>query len=230
LKLSPDLEEGHFIARLNRFAALVEVAGREEMVHVANSGRLGELFEPGRRLLLAPAPGKHRKTRYDLALVDLGHTLVSADARLPNALVAEALQARELEPYADYPELRREVTCGESRLDLMLEGPPGKCYLETKSVTLVVEDGVALFPDAPTTRGVKHLHTLAQVAAEGHRAGAIFVVQRSDATSLKPHDTSDPEFGKALREASAAGVDILACNCTVTPEEIRLADPIPVIL
>lgn len=230
MKLNPDLEEGRFISRLNRFAALVEVAGREEVVHVANSGRLRELFEPGRRLLLAPASGEHRKTRYDLALVDLGHTLVSADARLPNALVAEALRVRALEPYSHYPEVRREVTFGESRLDLMLEGPPGKCYLETKSVTLVEDDGMALFPDAPTTRGVKHLHTLAQAAAQGHRAGALFVIQRSDANSLAPHDTSDPEFGRALREAHSAGVDILAYNCTVTPREIRLAHPVPVVL
>ena len=131
MKLHPNLEEGFFLTRLNRFAALVEVAGREEMVHVANSGRLRELFVSGRRMLLAPAPGEHRKTRYDLALVDLGHTLVSADARLPNALVAEALQAGEMAPYAKYPEVRREVTYGESRLDLLLEGPTGKCYLET---------------------------------------------------------------------------------------------------
>ena len=228
MKLHPYLEEGFFLTRLNRFAALVEVAGREEMVHVANSGRLRELFVTGRRMFLAPAPGEHRKTRYDLALVDLGHTLVSADARLPNTLVAEALQAGDLPPYAEYPEVRREVTCGDSRLDLMLEGPTGKCYLETKSVTLVEDNGMALFPDAPTTRGVKHLHTLAQVAARGHRAGAIFVVQRSDARFLVPHDDADPEFGRALREASAAGVEVRAYSCAVTPEEIRLAEPIPV--
>lgn len=228
MKLHPNLEEGFFLTRLNRFAALVEVAGREEMVHIANSGRLRELFVSGRRMLLAPAPGEHRKTRYDLALVDLGHTLVSADARLPNALVAEALQAGEMAPYAEYPEVRREVTYGESRLDLLLEGPTGKCYLETKSVTLVEDDGMALFPDAPTTRGVKHLHTLAQVVADGHRAAAIFVVQRSDARCLVPHDTSDPEFGMALRVARAAGVEVRAYCCAVTSEEIRLSETIPV--
>ena len=228
MKLHPRLEEGHFIARLNRFAALVQVAGREEMVHVANSGRLRELFEPGRRLLLAPAPGEHRKTRYDLALVDLGHTLVSADARLPNALVAEALQRKDLEPFAEFPGARREVAYGESRLDLMLEGPTGKCYLETKSVTLVEDNGVAMFPDAPTIRGVKHLHTLMQVVADGHRAGVIFVIQRGDARCLVPHDDSDPEFGAALRAARQAGVDVRAYGCHVSPQEIRLAGPVPV--
>lgn len=228
LKLHPHLEEGYFLTRLNRFAALVDVAGREEMVHVANSGRLGELFEPGRRLLLAPAPGEHRKTRYDVALVDLGHTLVSADARLPNALVAEALEQKLLPPFEPFPHVRREVTYGDSRLDLALEGPPGKCYLETKSVTLVEDDGVAMFPDAPTTRGVKHLHTLIQAVADGHRAAAIFVIQRSDARSLSPHDSSDPEFGRALRQARDAGVEVRAYGCTVTFDEIRLAGSIPV--
>ena len=224
MKLHPHLEEGFFITRLNRFAALAEVAGRKEMVHVANSGRLRELFEPGRRLLLAPAPGDHRKTHYDLALVDLGHTLVSADARLPNALVAEALAAGMLEPFVQYPEVRREVTYGDSRLDLALEGPAGRGYLET----MVEDGGMALFPDAPTTRGVKHLYTLMQAKAEGHQAAAIFVVQRSDAACLSPHDESDPDFGKALREAKEAGVDVLAYRCAVTPEQISLADPIPV--
>ena len=228
MKLHPNLVEGFFLTRLNRFAALVKVAGREEMVHVANSGRLRELFEPGRRLLLAPAPGEHRKTGYDLALVDLGHTLVSADSRLPNALLAEALRAKELAPYAEFPEIRREVTYGESRLDLALAGPTGLCYLETKSVTLVENGGVAMFPDAPTTRGVKHLHTLTEAVTAGHRAGAIFVVQRSDARCLEPHDTADPEFGRALRDARAAGVEVRAYGCTVTTEAIRLADPIPV--
>ena len=128
------------------------------------------------------------------------------------------------------PAVRREVTYGESRLDLMLEGASGRCYLETKSVTLVEDDGVALFPDAPTTRGVKHLHTLARVVAEGHRAAAVFVVQRSDANFLSPHDSADPEFGAALRAALAAGVEVRAYRCSVTPEEIRLADSIPVAL
>ena len=228
MKLHPELVEARFLTRLNRFAALMELDGREVMVHVANSGRLGELLEPERRMLLAPAPGEHRKTQFDLALVDLESTLVSADARLPNALVAEALARGYLPPFAGYPQVRREVTYGESRLDLMLEGPAGRCYLETKSVTLVVDQGVAQFPDAPTSRGVKHLRTLSQAVAAGHRAAAVFVVQRSDARSLTPHDAADPEFSAALRSAHAAGVEVYAYRCRVTPEEIRLADPIPV--
>ena len=227
VKLAPQLIEARFLVRLNRFAALVELDGREVMVHVANSGRMHELLEPGRRMLLAPMPGEHRKTQYDLALVDLESTLVSADSRLPNALVAEALEEGLLPQFADYPQLRREVTYGDSRLDIMLSGPTGRAYVETKSVTLVV-DGVARFPDAPTLRGVKHLNTLSQAVAADHRGAATFVIQRSDASSFSPHVTADPEFGAALQAAHAVGVEIYAYCCRVSESEIKLADRLPV--
>jgi len=227
MDLGPDLVEGVFIERLNRFAALVDINGKREMVHVANSGRMGELFVPGFRVLLKPRPGEHRKTKYDLALVDTGFGLASADARLPNALVREALDAKRLPQFADYPEIRPESTFGESRLDFLLEGPAGRCYLETKSVTLV-EDGVGLFPDAPTVRGVKHLKSLEQAVALGHRAAAIFVIQRSDAQTFSTSDDSDPDFALALRHALAAGVEAFAYKCRVTERHVELGDPLPI--
>ncbi len=230
MKLPVPLLEARFLRRLNRFAALVRWHNREVMAHVPNSGRLRELLEPDRRLLLARARGEHRKTRFDLALVALGTTLVSVDARLPNALVADALAQGRLKPFVEYSGIRREVTFGESRLDLLLEGLPGRCYLETKSVTLVAAEGVARFPDAPTSRGVKHLNTLMQVAGQGHRAAVIFVVQRGDAGSFTPHDEADPAFGKALRRALAAGVEIYAYGCRVSPAEIALSGRLPVTL
>ena len=227
MRLGPGLVEGRFLVRLNRFAALVEVAGQEVMVHVANSGRMRELLVLGHRVLLKPASADSRKTQFDLALVDLGFTLASADARLPNVLMAEALARGSLPQFRDYPQLHREVPFTESRLDLMLEGPRGRCYVETKSVTLVV-DGVGLFPDAPTTRGVKHLGSLAKAVAAGHRAAVVFVVQREDAQSVAPHDQADPQFGGALRRAVAAGVEAFAYRCRVTPQEITLAEELPV--
>ncbi len=217
--------EGVFIERLNRFAALVDINGKQEMVHVANSGRMGELFVPGFRVLLKHRPGEHRKTKYDLALVDTGFGLASADARLPNALVREALEARRLPQFADYPQIRPESTFGESRLDFLLEGPAGRCYLETKSVTLV-EDGVGLFPDAPTLRGVKHLKSLEQALALGHRAAAIFVIQRNDAQTFSTSDDSDPDFGLALRHALVAGVEAFAYKCRVTERHVELGEPL----
>ena len=224
----PPLVEGRFIKRLNRFAALVDVDRREYLAHIPNSGRLGELLAPGFRVLLAPAPpAVPRKTAYDLALVDTGGVLASADARLPNRLVAEALAAGRLPQFADYPTARPEKVFGESRLDFLLEGPPGCCYVETKSVTLV-EKGVALFPDAPTVRGAKHLRTLEAVRDAGHQAAVIFVIQRSDADAFAPNDAADPRFAAALRRAVAAGVSVWAYRCRLDEHSITLADAIPV--
>ena len=221
------LVEGRFKTRLNRFLAIVEVQGHEVGVHVANSGRMREMLVPGFRVLISPKSGDHRKTKYDLALVDLGTSLASADARLPNALVTEAFAQGRLPQFRDYDGLRAEVVFGESRLDLRLQGPPGLCYVETKSVTLVV-DGVGLFPDAPTTRGAKHVRSLAQAVKAGHRAAVVFVVQRDDAHALRPHDEADPDFGTALRESIAAGVEALAYNCQVSETGITLDRQLPV--
>ena len=227
MDLPDDLVEGRFKVRLNRFLALVEVNGREVGVHVANSGRMREMLVPGYRVLIAPRPGLHRKTGFDLALVDLECALASADARLPNSLVAEALAQGRMPQFGDYADLRREVTFGHSRLDLLLVGPPGRCYVETKSVTLVV-DGVGLFPDAPTVRGVKHMHSLVEAVKEGHRAAVVFVVQRCDCESFAPHDNADPDFGVALRRAMEAGVEAFAYNCRVTEKEVTLCRPLPI--
>ena len=116
---------------------------------------------------------------------------------------------------------------GESRLDLLLSGGRGLCYVEAKSVTLV-EDGVGLFPDAPTERGRRHVETLAQAVREGHRGAVVFVIQREDASSFAPNDTADPDFGRALRKALAQGIEAYAYRCTVTKEEVRLSSAVPV--
>lgn len=221
MDLGDDLVEGIFIERVNRFLALVEVDGKEVGVHVANSGRMKELFVPGWRVLVRPVAGDHRKTKFDLALVDMGNALASADSRVPNALVAEGVQNGHLKQFSDFPEVRREVTFGDSRFDLMLEGPVGRCYIEAKSVTLV-ENGVGLFPDAPTVRGAKHLRTLETVLEAGHRAAVIFVIQRPDASSFATSDLSDPALGEALRSAVAKGVEAYAYNCVVTEKTISL--------
>ena len=222
-----ELIEGRFLRRLNRFAGLVDIDGSETLVHIANSGRMKELLVEGFRVLLKPVAGTHRKTGYDLALVDLGHTLCSSDARLPNFLLHEALAEGRLTEFAGYTEIARERTFEDSRLDLVLSGPEGVCYVEAKSVTLVVDD-VGLFPDAPTIRGAKHVGTLAKAVEQGHRAAAVFVVQREDAEALTPHDEADPVFGAALRHAVEKGVEAYAYRCRVSQEEIVLSDRIPV--
>lgn len=229
MKLSSPLQEGVFLSRPNRFAAWVEVNGSPVMVHVPNSGRMKELLQSGNRVLLTPRAEPGRKTGYDMSLVDLGHTLVSSDARVPPALVDEAFIGGQLGQFSQYTWARREVAFAHSRLDMVM-GPPaagGLCYLEMKSVTLV-EDGVGLFPDAPTSRGVRHLDALARAVGEGHRAAIVFVVQREDAHTFSPNDQADPLFGGALREARAAGVEVYAYRCHVSLEEVVLAEPLPV--
>ena len=157
----------------------------------------------------------------------MGFTLTSADARLPNALFAESVEQGRLSEFLGYPKIRREVVFGESRLDLLLEGSGPSCYVETKSVTLV-EDGTARFPDAPTTRGVKHLNHLARAVAEGHRAAVVFVIQRHDARCLEPHDAADPEFGETLRRVVDSGVEALAYRCRVTLSDVTLSERVPI--
>ncbi len=248
----PPLLQARFVRRLNRFAATVSLDGREVTVHVANSGRMRELLQPGALCYLTEQPGAHRKTAYDLALVATDRRgsdavrepaaaygagsgvpqdgiLVCADTRLPNALVWEAWRDGTLPHFAGYETGRREVRYHDSRLDLVLASAEGQCFIEVKSVTLV-QDGVARFPDAPTDRGRKHVATLVRAVEEGHRAAAVFVIQRDDATGLSPYDANDPEFGEALREAVAAGVEAYAFTCLVTPEAITLDAEAPVLL
>ena len=228
LDLGDDLVEGVFLERVNRFLARVEVDGREVGVHVANSGRMKELFVPGWRVLVRPIIRQNRKTKFDLVLVDMGHALASADSRMPNALVAEGVANGHLPQFGGYSEVSREVTFGDSRLDLMLGSPNGKCYIEAKSVTLV-EKGVGLFPDAPTARGSKHLYTLKTVLEAGHRAAVFFVIQRPDAVAFATSDLSDPVLAAALRSAMAVGVEAYAYTCDVTERNIRLDQSIPIV-
>lgn len=147
--MSPTLVEATFVTRLNRFLVLTLLDGQEVPVHVANSGRLGDLLVRGVSAFLTPAPDPGRKTDYDLTLVEMNRVLICADARLPNALLAEAIEQKRLPKCRGYGLVRREVTLHKRRIDLELSGEPGLCYIEAKSVTLV-ENGVGLFLDAPT--------------------------------------------------------------------------------
>jgi sugar fermentation stimulation protein A len=222
------------VQRDNRFRVQVRMEGRVVSAHLPNSGRLGELLVPGRQLWLTPAPVEgraERKTAYDLTLVEYGDRLVSVDARLPSALVAAALSCGRLARWQGYATVQREVTHGASRLDLRLdahpEAPP--CWIEVKSVTLV-EEGAALFPDAPTARGRRHLAELVDIVDAGGRAAAVFVVQRDDPERFSPHSMADPAFAAALCEAKAAGVDVAAYRCRVTLEGIEITSSIPVVV
>ena len=223
----PPLGAGRFVRRDNRFRVAVEVAGEVVAAHLPNSGRLTELLTPGRPWWLAAFDNPRRKTRYDLALVAYAGVLVSVDARRPNGLVAEALAAGRLAPFSGYAQVEREMRRGTSRLDFRLSGEAGTCWVEAKSVTLV-EDGVARFPDAPTLRGTRHVRELTRIAAGDEQAVVVFIVQRPDAVSFRPHREADPAFATALREAAEAGVGIHAWSCQVSGREIAIGRELPV--
>ena len=227
----PPLVAGTFLRRVNRFRAEVLLHGQQVAAHVPNSGRLRDLFRPGVPVFLRPAHSPQRKTPYDLLLVNHEGVLVSIDARLPPKLVAEALPTGLLDPWLGAPgrewQVYYEPAHGIGRLDLRLTRAADTWWIETKSVTLV-ERGWALFPDAPTARGRRHLGDLCALAREGQRAAVVFVVQRPDAQSFAPHPTADPAFPAALQAAAACGVEVHAYTCRVTREAIALLRAIPV--
>lgn len=226
------LKPGTLLRRINRFAVAVHMDGQERLVHLPNSGRLHELLTPGRPTLVAVprSQGQVRRTAGDAVFMLGPNGWVSVDARLPGRLLAEAIAEGRLSAFSGYRVARLEPPLPDepgSRLDLLLEGPDGPALVETKSVTLV-ERGTALFPDAPTERGRRHLQVLAGARRQGRGAFVVFVVQRSDASRFAPHERADPAFSRALVEAARAGVQVLACVCEVRPPAIRVLRPIPV--
>ena len=245
MRLEGQSARAAFLRRLNRFAVEVERDGRVLRAHLANSGRLTELLERGRHTILVAGNAPGRKTRYDLALVRFQGIWVSVDARKPGPLLAEAIAEGRLPEFAGYRLLRGEPPVPKpapdqsrnesktevhgGRFDLLLEGPRGPCYVETKCVTLV-EERRALFPDARTQRGAKHMRALASLAEQGTEAAVVFVVQRPDAEEFAPNWKSDPTFGWELVAARRAGVRILACRARVTPYEVAILDTIPTVL
>jgi sugar fermentation stimulation protein A len=231
MRMRHPLLKGRFIVRENRFRARVRLAGEEVAAHVPNSGRLSELLERERQVLLAEASAPHRVTDYDLLMVSLPNTMVSIDARLPNKLFHEALRKGTISEFEGLSQVRGEVAYGQSRLDFLLESPGNsdRCLVEVKSVTLV-QEGIGRFPDAVTQRGRRHVGELQRALREGGRAAVVFVIQRDDASVFAPHDESDPAFGAALREAAAHGVEVYAYTCEVTPKEVAIHERIPVLL
>lgn len=205
--LFPPLVEGIFIRRPNRFLAVVLVEGREEIVHVPNTGRMKELFLPGARVWLASSTRLSRKTAYTLKLIENADKLIAVDTNLANDLVEEALKQGKLPYLQNLTTWQREVRQGASRFDFCLQDRAEKIWLEVKSVNLV-EKGLALFPDAPTTRGTRHVRELLELKSQGQRAIILFVVMRADAVRFEPYIQRDPDFAQALQEATKGGVEI----------------------
>lgn len=222
MKYEKDILESKFISRPNRFNAIVNLNGEEITVHVPNTGRCKELLKEGVTVLLRKEDNENRKTKYDLVAVYKGDKLISIDSQIPNKVVLEALKNKKINKLKEYPIILKEKTFGSSRFDFKLGKENGdEYYLEVKGVTLE-EDGNAAFPDAPTERGRKHLLELIEVKNSGRGAGVLFLLQMEGMKSFRPNDERDEKFGKALREARDAGVDIFVYECLVERDGITL--------
>jgi len=213
---------GVFLARPNRFIAHIEIDGKEEICHVKNTGRCRELLPVGAKVWCEKSNNPTRKTKFDLISVQKGNRIINMDSQAPNIAVKEWLEEGGL---GNIELLRPESHYGDSRFDFSFVKDGKPCFLEVKGVTLEA-DGICAFPDAPTARGVKHLRELTTLAKEGYGAYVLFVIQMADVKYLHPNDATDPDFGAALREAAAAGVQIMAMDCNVTPESMVLRSPV----
>jgi sugar fermentation stimulation protein A len=200
---------GFFQERPNRFLAIVKIKDRVLPTFLPNPGRMHELLIPGTEVFLRKAVKENRKTSFDLIGVMHNGQRVSLDSRVSNKLVLEALKNKDIPELSEYNRIKPEFSYGHSRLDFLLTNEHERCLLEVKSSTLV-KGKVAMFPDAVTERGRRHVNELAAAKKEGYRAGVIFLVQRTDAHSFTPCDETDPEFGKALRKAVKEGVEAYA--------------------
>ena len=215
----PCSRSASFVRRINRFTAEVLIDDQPEIVHVKNTGRLGELLLPGASVTLQEAGNPNRKTAYDLISVYRpGLEWVNIDSLAPNELMKRYFMS------LDYDVVRPEFTFGDSRFDFYMEKDGEKYLTEVKGCTLAPDpaSGFGLFPDAPTERGVKHINELAKAAKEGYHCAVAFVIQMNGITRVYPNDKTHPEFGRALVNAVNAGVHILHCACHVEADSIRI--------
>tara|TARA_R100000005_G_scaffold96642_1_gene85443 strand:- start:1041 stop:1769 length:729 start_codon:yes stop_codon:yes gene_type:complete len=226
------LEKGTLIKRYKRFLADVEMAdGRTLTAHVANSGSMMGLKEPGMTVWLSRSDNTKRKLPYSWELVEIEDAFVGINTSHPNGIVAEAIAAGDVPELAGYDSLRREVKYGEnSRIDILLSGDNRPdCYVEVKNVTLARTAAEAEFPDAVTVRGTKHLRELASMVENGQRAAMFYLIQRTDCRSFRLAADIDPDYEAAFATARAAGVEILCYDCHITTNGISLGSPVPVI-
>lgn len=214
-----------FLRRPNRFIAVVELEGQEVVCHVKNTGRCRELLVPGATVYIQKAASQGRKTAYDLIAVRKGDRVINMDAAAPNQVFGEWARAGHFLPNPTL--VKAEAKRGASRLDFYIETADRKAWVEVKGVTLE-EGGHVRFPDAPTQRGVKHLGELEACVQDGCEAYAVFVIQMEGVLDFAPNWQTHPAFGHALRKAAAAGVQVLALDCAVTPDSLSIRNPVAV--
>lgn len=238
MRFAPPLIRGTLLRRYKRFLADVERAdtGERVTVHCPNSGSMLGLNAPGSRVLVSDSGNPKRKLRLSLEMVKVGRNWVGVNTQRPNQVVPEAIRAGRIPALAGYDRVRTEVGYGRrggSRIDVLLERDseeaPELCYVEVKNTTLT-EGGrheVALFPDSVTVRGQKHAAELRLMARRGHRAVMLFFVNRADCRVFRPADHIDPAYGRALRSAHRAGMEILPVQARCTARDIRVIGTLP---
>ena len=232
MKYKGRIKEGVFLSRPNRFIAYVMVDGREEKCHVKNTGRCRELLVPGCKVYLEESENPNRSTRFDLVATEkkIGDSsiLINMDSQAPNSVVEEWLRKGEL--FGEKIEVKREVTYSDSRFDFSITDESGRItFLEVKGCTLE-KNGVVMFPDAPTERGVKHVKELIKAKKEGYGAYILILVQMCGVKYFVPNWDTHPAFGEALRDAERNGVVILCYDSIVTSDSITLFKSVPVVL
>lgn len=215
-----NIVKGRFLERPNRFTAIVEIDGREEVCHVKNTGRCRELLVRDCTVYLDKAKNPERKTKYDLVAVEKGQRLINMDSYAPNIAAGNFLP--QIFPNCI---IKPEYTYGNSRFDFYIKDNYRKILLEVKGVTLE-QDGVVMFPDAPTERGLKHVNELIGCTKKGYEAYLLFVIQMDKVKYFTPNRATHPEFGEALKKASREGVKLLAYDCAVTPDSMEIKSPV----
>jgi sugar fermentation stimulation protein A len=218
---------GKLIQRVNRFIAKVVIEDQIVQVHIKNTGRLIELLTPGADVLLERSGNPNRKTAYSLIAVNKAGTWINIDSLAPNAAVWSAMRAGRIPEFGHADVLKKEVTYGSSRFDLYWEKGNEKGFIEVKGVTLE-KDGVAMFPDAPTKRGAKHVMELVNARENGYHAAVLFLIQMSGCHVFTPHQQMDPQFTLAVEQAAEKGVRILAYDSNVTKSKLVLNQSVPV--
>lgn len=217
--------KGTFIDRPNRFIANIKVNGKAEVCHVKNTGRCKELLVSDATVYLEKSDNQNRKTQYDLIAVEKEDRLINLDSQVVNRVAEEFIPKL----FPDLTFLKPECKYENSRFDFYVETENDKIFIEIKGVTLE-NNGVVRFPDAPTLRGVKHLKELQRAVKDGYKAYVMFVIQMSDVSYFEPNRATHPEFADELKKAQENGVKILAFDCVVSEDEIKINKEISVML
>jgi len=227
MKFKNQLVHGTLIKRYKRFLADVKLDdGTEVVAHCTNSGSMKSCLEEGAEVYLSPVNDPKRKTKFTWEMIKINDDWVGINTGNPNKLAFEAISDGKIPELEGYTTVKREVKFGDSRFDIYAENEREKCFVEVKNVTLK-EGRFALFPDAVTTRGLKHLKTLMQVKEQGMRAVMLYIIQRSDVEIFAPAREIDPVYSKTLNMAIEAGVEVIPVNAKVTPETIELGEILP---